>query len=171
MNEITVACLCDPNESHPPNESRHLAGDVVRFRETIDFRTAAIARKSIAWLKSEDPDAGVPEILAMLSEFYLLHCIESWTLCDAKGKGLEVNKANVRAYVLAKSDVAFTLADFADDLYTEQVLLPLVATVRSSSPPTPTGASTSATNGSGGSPKRSRRSSTASTPTVATAPI
>ena len=78
MTDVTVACLC------PPDGTRHPAGETVTFRETLDFRTASIARKSVEWLRYEDPEADVPEVLAVLSEFYLLHCIESWTLRDAR---------------------------------------------------------------------------------------
>lgn len=165
MADITVTCLC------PPDGSRHPEGEVVTFRDTLDFRTASIARKSIAWQKNEDPDADVPEVLAMLSEFFLLHCISSWTLRDAKGKAIEVNKANVREYVLPRDQIAFQLADFADDLYTERLLLPLAETAPSSSPPTPTNGSTSATKASGPRPTRSKPSSTESMPTAAIAPI
>lgn len=165
MNELTIACLC------PPDGSRHPAGDVVKFREKLGFRIAATARKSMAYLKNEDPDTSVPDVLAMLSEFYLLYCIESWTLRDAKGKPLEVNKANVREYVLSNDEAAYALSDYADDLYTDLIFDPLVRTVLASSRPTPTNGSTSAKNGSGKSPKRSKPSSTASTPTAVIAPI
>lgn len=163
MNTTTrVRCLC------PPDGSRHPEGEAITFRERLDFRTALLARKSIAWLKNEDPDSGVPEILALLSEFYLLNCIESWTLRDAKGKPLEVSKTNIRSQVLA-STAAFDLADFADDIYTDQVLLPLAAAGSSSSLPSPTNGSTSPTPGNGPSRRPSKRSSIANTRTVATA--
>jgi hypothetical protein len=113
----------------------------------------------------------VPEVLAMLSEFYLLHCIESWSVRDAKGKPVEVTKAAVREYVLSKPAVAFALADEADGLYSDLILLPLAQMGSTSSPPTRTNGSTSATSDSGASPKRSRRSSTVSTPTGAIAPM
>jgi hypothetical protein len=165
VNQVTVACLC------PPDGTRHPDGEVVTFRETIDFRTAAIARKSIEWLRYEDPDADVPEVLAVLSEFYLLHCIEAWTIRDAKGKPVEVSKPAVRQYVFSNQVASFELAEAADELYQEVILLPLVAQASKSSQPTRTNGSTSATSGSGASPRRSRRSSTASTPTVVTAPM
>lgn len=164
MNEVTVACLC-------PGGTRHPAGERVAFRERLDFRTAAIARKSIAWLNTEDPDASVPEYLAMLSEFYLLHCIERWTICDAKGKPVEVNKANVKTYVLSNQEAAFTLSEVADELYGEVLLAPLAQKASSSSPPTLTNGSISATSEPGTTPKRSRRSSTESIQTVAIGPI
>jgi hypothetical protein len=175
VNEITVACLC------PPDGTRHPAGETVAFRETIDFRTAATARKSIAWMQQEDPLAGPPDILAMLEEFYLLHCIASWSIRDAKGKAVEVSKAAVREYVFPHTEVAFRLADFANGLYEDVVLGPLVAMASDSSSSTPTNGSTSARkssatktashSGSGASQTPSKPSSTESIPMAAIAPI
>lgn len=165
MNDVTVTCLC------PPDGTRHPDGEVVTFRETIDFRTASIARKSVEWLRYEDPEADVPEVLAVLSEFYLLHCIERWTIRDAKGKPVEVSKAAVREYVLPNATAAFDLAEAADELYQEVILLPLVARASKSSPPTLTNGSTSPPKPSGRSRKPLKPSSTVNTPTVAIAPI
>jgi hypothetical protein len=162
VSDTTVGCLC------PPDGSRHPEGDTLTFPDQLDFRTAITARKAIGWLKNEDPEAGVPEVLALLSEFYLLNTIGAWTVRDEKGKPVPVTKANLRQYLLP-TEAAFDVADFADELYARQVLLPLATTASSSSPPTRTNGSTSATPGSGRTRKPSKPSSTGSIPTGDTA--
>lgn len=159
--EATVAeCLCPDSATHPD-------GETIGFREKLDFRTLASARWAIEWAKSEDRGE-VGEIMGMLTEFYLLHCIESWTLKDGK-KPLELTKDNIRDRILTRPDVAFQLGDVADSLYSQDVILPLVRRAASSSATSLNGASTSATNGNGKSPKHSKRSLTSTTRTVATA--
>lgn len=161
-NAATVACLC------PPNGQRHANGDTITFREKIDFRTALTARKAISWMKEEDPTTDVPDVLAMLSEFYLTHLISSWTLRDVKGKAIEPSRANIERYVL-DSEAAFDLAEFADGLYSDRILGPLVPKASTSSRRTSTGDSTSATPGHGTSRARpSTPSLTEPTPMVAT---
>lgn len=161
--DVTIGCVCPPVGGQRPHES-----DTVTLRETLDFRTAALARKSISWLKTEDPDAGVPDMLAMLSEFYLLNCIEAWSLRD-RGKPIEPTRANIRAYLLADQEAAFTVADEADRIYAPLVILPLASRASTSSPPTPTAEPTSATKPIGRKSTPSKPSSTASTPMAATA--
>lgn len=163
MNTAVVGCLC------PPDGSRHPAGDEVTFRETLGFRDVLGFQRAIGWFNDQNPDADVPETLTFLSEWYLLHCIESWTLADAKGKRLQVSKANVSEYVLTKFEPAIELANFADELYTKVLLLPLANKGETSSPRSRMNGSTSATPGSGKSPTRSKRSSTTSTQMAATA--
>lgn len=133
---MTVACLC-------PGGTRHPNGDTIVFAEIITFRKAMLARKSIGWAKAEDDGVDVPDVLALLAEFYLIHLIESWSIRDEKGKPVEVNRANVEKYVLA-SEAAFDLAEFADELYQGRILGPLAQKASSSSPDTSTNGSTSA---------------------------
>lgn len=161
--KTTVGCLC------PPNGQRHPNGDTITWRETLDFRTALAARKAVSWARTEDESVDVPDVLALLSEFYLTHCIESWTLRDAKGKAIEVSRPAVEQYILP-TDAAFDLAEIADDLYSDRILGPLVAAASTSSPPTPTNGSTSATRGRGKAsrPKPSTPSSITPTPMAAT---
>jgi hypothetical protein len=114
--------------------------------------------------------AETPEIMAALTETYLLLGIASWSVVDAKGKAVEPNKATIREYLLSRPDTAMTVGDAADALYSDAVLLPLVSRVSNSSPATSTNGSMSRTNGSAPkAPKRSKRSSTTTTPTDATA--
>lgn len=163
---VRIDCICPLRAG---GEVRHPDGDTVTLRERLDFRAALTARNTITWLKNEDPDAGVAEILAALTETYLLVGIESWSLVDAKGKPVEVSKAAIRDLLANHPDGAMQVGDAADALYTEAVLLPLLARAATSSPPTPTGASTSASPPSSTKPpKPSRPSSITTTPTDAT---
>ena len=158
----TIECVCPPKADGTP---RHVT-DEVTLREKLDFRGALVARNEVAVLKSEDSDAGVAEILAVLTETYLLQGIESWTLTDEKGKPLAVTKASVRALMAEHPDAAMTIGDEADGLYTQAVIAPLLARASTSSPPTPITGSTSATTGSSPTPpKRPKRSSTFTTQT------
>lgn len=156
----TIECAC-------PGDVRHPDGDVVTLRERLDFRSALTARNAIVVLKSEDPDASPGEILAALTETYLLVGIESWTLVDARGKPVPVSKAAIRALMDEHQESAMAIGDEADGLYNEAVIGPLVRRASTSSPPTPIGRSTSAR--SGGAPrKRSKPSSTTASPTAVT---
>ena len=164
----TVECLCPPKAT---GETRHPDGDTIELRERLDFRSALTARNTFALLKSEDPDVSVAEIMASLTETYLLLGIRTWSVQDAKGKPVEVNKAAIREYLLSKPDQAMVVGDEADGLYSDAVIAPLVARALSFSPTTPTNGSTSATNGS--SPKHRKppkRSSTTTIPTDDTGP-
>ena len=158
----TIGCICPPKADGTP---RHIT-DEVTLRERLDFRSALWARNTVAVLKQEDAEASVAEILAALTEVYLLVGIESWTLVDAKNKPVPVSKAAIRALLAEHPDEAMTIGDEADGLYTEAVIAPLLARASNFSPPTPIAGSTSATTGSSpGHPKRSRPSSTSTTPT------
>jgi hypothetical protein len=138
---MNIECICPPKADGSP---RHPAGDTVTLRERLDFRAALTARNTMILLKTEDPDAGTAEILAALTETYLLVGIESWSVVDAKGKPVEPTKAAIREVLLSRPDIAMTVGNAADDLYSAAVLLPLVAMAQTFSPPTPTNESTSA---------------------------
>jgi hypothetical protein len=161
----TIACICPPRDG----ASRHPDGDTVTLRDKLDFRGSLTARNAFLVLKAEDPDATTAEVLAVLTETYLLLGIESWTLVDAKGKAVPVTKAAIRDLLLSHPDAAMTVGDEADALYSEAVISPLVARASTSSPTTPTAVSTSAT--SGPSPRRPRRSKPSSTASTRTAGI
>ena len=159
-----IDCIC-PRKAD--GEPRHPDGDDVELRERLDFRGLLTARNAFAYVKQEDPNADWPEVLAVLSEQYLLLGIRDWTVVDARGKRIEPSKAAIREHLLSNPDEAIKVADEADDLYTEAVLAPLVARALNSSAPTPISASTSATNGSAKTPRtRSRPSSTSTTQTA-----
>lgn len=159
---VTVGCLCPPKAT---GEVRHATGDTIELRERLDFRSALTARNTFAMMKQEDPDTSAAEILAALTEVYLLLGIASWSVVDGKGKPVEPNKAAIREYLLSKPDVAMTVGDAADELYSEAVITPLVVRAQNSSLPSPTNGSISATNGSHPKPRKpSKPSSTTTTP-------
>lgn len=142
---VPITCPC-PGSPHPE-------GDTVVLRDKLGYHEAMTIRKAIA-LAREEADAGseraiAAEILATLSEFYVLMGVESWTLVDGKGVPLPMSKANIRTVLFESPDVDL-LVDAADALYNEAILLPLLARANPSSPPMPTrspatGSSTSAT--------------------------
>lgn len=161
---VQVACLCPPRADGTP---RHPDGDEITLRERLDFRGAATVRNSIALLKSADPDASFAEVLAVLTEQYILAGVTLWTVLDADGKPLPVTKPNLRSLLLANDVAATLVGDVADGLYSEQILGPLVQAASRSLPPTPTDESTSpATDSPSESPTPSSPSSTTITPTA-----
>lgn len=140
----------------------------------LDFRSAVTIRNAVIWLKqTEDPGAGFAEILGLLTEQYVLCGITSWTLVDSENDPVPVTKANIRERLLERADMAnlAALADAADGLYAEKVMLPLAASLSASSPRTPTDASTSVPSGSQSEPQKlSKPSSTTSSQTDGTEP-
>lgn len=171
-NSITVpVCLC---------EGAH-TDETITFRYPVGFRDMAIAQRAITLWRQLGMT--LPDVLGRLVEFYLLNLIADWTLVDKKRKPLPVTRENVQARIIDGNPlVALDLADFADDLYAETILRPLVERVFKFSQASPTEDSTSppppAQNGisktssvtpSGKSPKPSKRSSTSTTQTGAIA--
>lgn len=147
----TIECVCPPK---PDGSVRHPNGDTVNLRETLDFRSALTARNTVILIKQEDPDASAAEILASLTEVYLLVGVKSWTLTDARGKAIEPNRTTIREFIAEHPQEAMEVGDAADMLYSEAVITPLVARASSSSPPTPIAASTSVTNGRSPGPRK-----------------
>ena len=158
----TIPCTCPPNKDGEPRHTE----DTVTFRDRLDFQGAVTIRKAIGFLYANDPDAGPDEVLALMSTQYLLLGITSWSRVDEKGKPLEATRTAIRSFLDEHPDEAMTLVDPADDLYREQVLLPLLQKAQASSPPTPTSGSTSArTDGSEKRPRPLKRSSTSTSRT------
>lgn len=166
MMDVRIACPCPPRDG----QTRHPNDDTVTLRERLDFRSVTAIRQAVALIEKEDSPLYAAEILATLTEGYVLYGIESWTLTDEKGKPLPVSKAAIRERVLSDVVTASMVGDAADEQYGEQVLLPLLARASSSSPASPTVTSMSPPTPSGPSrrPKRSRPSSTTTSPTAAT---
>src|SRR4051812_49220185 len=119
----TIDCICPPGGDGEP---RHPDGDTVTLRERLDLRGALTARNAFLVAKAEDPDMGAGEILAVLTETYLLVGIESWTLADGRGKAVPVNRAAVRDFIAEHPEAAMVVGDEADSLYSEAVVTPLV---------------------------------------------
>jgi hypothetical protein len=165
---MKIECVCPPKADGQP---RHPAGDTIKLRPKLDFRSSLTMRNAIAVAKAEDPDCSVEEILAILTEHYLLAGIESWSLLDVRGKAIPVSKAAIREFLDGHPDEAMEVGDEADGLYAQAVMRPLLQRASSSSPPTPTNGSTSPTMAI--SPPRrkpSKPSSTTTTQMAATGP-
>ena len=163
----TIECVCPPKAD---GGIRRPDGDTVTLRPRLDFRAGLAARNEVIILKQEDEQASTADILAVLTETYLVSGIVSWSLVDAKGKVLPVTRASIRAFLDDHPQEAMVVGDEADGLYSQAVIAPLVKRAQASSPPTPITGSTSATNGSSPErPKPSKRSSISTTPTGGTA--
>lgn len=160
--DVQIACVCTAGHDT----------DTVTLRERLDFRAATAIRNSVAFAKLEDPDIGTGELLAILTEGYLLHGIEAWTLTDEKGKPIAVSKPEIRARLLADPLLAEAIGEAADALYQPAILGPLVNRALTSSNTSPTAASTSASRASGTKrPKPPKPSSTTTIQTGGTATI
>ncbi len=161
----TIRCICPVTRD---GSVRHPDGDTVTVKDKLDFVGAVAVRNVIALLSGE---VGVndADILAALSEAYLYHGVESWTLVDEKGKSIPVSRETIHDYLLAEPLEAMLVSDEADALYQPAVVLPLVERALGSLRTTLTAASTSATTPSSEPhPTPSSPSSTSTTPTDAT---
>lgn len=156
----TIDCVCP---AKPDGSTRHPDGDTIDLRQRLDFRGGLTARNVISLSIREDPEISEADIFAGLTETYLVHGIESWTLVGDDGKPLPVTKANIRA--LLERDIAdiLPLVDEADELYSAAVVLPLLARASKSSPSLPTTASTSPTTPSSSMPPMPSQPSSTST--------
>jgi len=162
--DVSIPCICPPKGDEPRHEA-----DRISLRDTLDFRTAISLRNSVAILYAEEPDADLGDVMAVLTDGYLTRGIESWTLVDEKGKPVPVSRAAIRDRLLSNLEVAETVGDVADELYSPVVMLPLLRRASKSLPATPTEGSTSPTTPSSTArPRRSKRSSTSTSLTVVT---
>ena len=169
---MPIRCVCPPKADGSP---RH-AGDTITLRDTLGFVQTQTARNAALLLRQDAVNDGEPldpaEVLAVLTEQYVLQGVSAWTLVGEDGKPIPVSRATLRARLLENDDVddvRTLIADEADGLYARKVMLPLLATAASSSQPTPTASSTSPTPGSGTEP--ADPSSPSSISTIPTAGI
>jgi hypothetical protein len=162
---VTIPCPCPPKAD---GTARH-EQDTVTLADTLDFRTRVTLRQSIRLAGGEEATEG--EMLAALTEAYLLHCITGWTVVDAKGKALSASRANIREVLMGESDIGLVVADAADELYSSRVLIPLLVGVSTSSPGSPTVPSISPKSNGPTPPKPSKPSSTTTTPMAVTGPM
>lgn len=153
--EVPIPCIC-PNTPHE--------GDTVTLADALHFRQATTARNAVYLLRAQDDEASIPEIMAVLTEHYLLLGITGWTLTDEDGKPRPATRAAIREHLLTEDDAATMVGDAADDLYGAAVMRPLLRKASSSSEPSPTTEPTSPSTGTG-SPTPSSLSSTTTTPT------
>lgn len=149
---IVCPCLGTPHET-----------DTVTLRDALDFRSVTAMRHALKDLKREDPDVSWQEILATMTEHYLLFGIESWSLVDDKGEPLPATRPNVRLFLNQRPEQAADLSDVADSLYYSAVMLPLVRRGSRRSLDLPTEASTSPTTGGPSQPPTPLRPSSIST--------
>ncbi len=171
--DVQIACTCPPKAGGEPRHD----SDTVTLHEPI----LPVVRRALIYdlgLLPDDATAG--DRLAMLSEGYILRCIDAWTLWgdveDEKGRTklgpLPPSRDNIRLRILGNDRAFDVLAKAADDLYSEAVLLPLLLWASSSLSDGPTNGSTSpAKNGATHPRKRSRPSSTSTIPMVVTGPM
>lgn len=162
-----IICPCPPLADGAP---RHEA-DTVNLRERLGFVQAESIRNRIAMRQADaGQDLEPEEVLAILTEGYILYGVESWTLADDAGP-LAVTRTNIRAYIVDRWDIAPDVAEDADEAYASAVMLPLLAKASRSLPSTPTEPSTSPSPSTGTEvPTPSKRSSTTTTPTDAIEP-
>ena len=156
---VEIPCVCPPK---PDGQPRHIA-DTIELREKLDFRSALTARNAIALAKEEDDDVSSAEILAVLTETYLILGIQSWSLVDEKGKKIEPSRTAIREFIEAHPDAAMEVGDAADGLYSAAVILPLVARAQKSLQPTQTTGSTSVTTDSLPKPRKPSKPSLTTT--------
>jgi hypothetical protein len=132
--------------------------DLVYLAPSISMAGGLAARAIVI----DEVDQGVDPIRLQerLAVVWIRHGIVGWNLVDEEGQPLPLDEATVRA-ALPYGKGGRLVADKADDLYNEDIMSPLVAMSRSSSPRGRTNGSTSATPAS--TRKRRSPSSTATT--------
>ena len=161
----TIDCICPVK---PDDTKRHPDGDTITVRPALDFQGAVTIRNLIALMAGE-VGVGDADILAALSETYLYHGVESWTLVDARGQSIPVTRENIHDHLLSRPLAAMLVSDEADALYQPAVVLPLVERALGSLRSTQTDGSTSATTPSSEPPPTpSSPSSTSTTQTDGT---
>lgn len=163
--DVRIVCICDPKGDAP----RHPDGDNVSLRDKLGMVHVQTLRYAVQVLRNQDERASLAQILATMSEHYVLVGIEAWSVVDAKGRAIDPTSDEIRERLLTNIEAAMTVSDAADGLYWD-VMLPLLMRGSQSSPPTPTDESTSAKSDDSESPtqpvetSKSRSSSTAAKP-------
>lgn len=161
---MRIDCIC-PLKG---DEVRHPDGDDVTLRPYLGFVGATAVRHIIGY--REDGDDRI-DVLAAITETYLLYGIDSWTVTDGQGKPVEITRDHIRERMALYPLSFIPLGDQAHELYSEAVVIPLLGPVSTSSRRTQTGASTSRTSASSTTRTRGRSkpSSTTTSPTDDTA--
>jgi hypothetical protein len=144
-----------------------LDGETFQFLARLPFRAVATIRYNVGTARQEaGEDLSPGEVMAVLSEGYLLFGLAKWSLKTP------INRPAIREQVLDNPERGPVLSDRADAIYSEQVLLPLVKLAGRLSPSTQTNGSISPTMDSLPSPrKRSKRSLTSTSLTDSTEAI
>ena len=154
--DVLITCKCPGQHGQ----------DTITFFDRLDFRRAMTIQKALGFIETTNPATRPAEVLAVLSEYYLLYGVQSWTIVGTDKKRVAVNPDSVRAELLEHPD-AWMLVEAADAQYQEQVLLPLVNRASGSSQTSQTEKSTSP-KPAPKTRKRSPRSSISTIPTVDT---
>lgn len=135
--DVPITCPCPLKGG----AIRHPEGDTVMLRERLSFHDALAIRKASALAKDglENPSERelAAEILATMSEFYVLMGVEAWTLVDSQDQPLPVLRSTIRSVLLDSPDIDL-IVEAADSMYNPVVLLPLLHRANPSSPTTPT---------------------------------
>lgn len=162
--DVQIPCICPPKG----DEVRHPSGDTVTLKDTLGFADMQTLRYAVKVVKTSDQRASVAQILAVMSEHYIIVGVSAWSVVDERGKPVEPTPDELRDRLMSHMDAVIAVSDAADDLYLA-VMLPLLQRASTSSPPTPTSESTSPTTDSSEKPpKPSKRSSITTIPTAAT---
>jgi hypothetical protein len=151
MNEsIPVRVRECPDGSHPD-------GDVVYLRPKLDLEGGIAARQDVDAVRSTNEDLDTFLIRRWMVTF-CKYGATGWNLHDKDKTEPWPFDVDV---LLADHDLAYPVADKADDLYRESVMRPLLARLSPTSPDGETATSTSRPMTSTGTPRRrsSRRSS------------
>ena len=161
---VDVACPC-PGAPHET--------DTVRLRPKLGLRAGVSLQGQIVAARNAR-EAGIEvnetEVYAALTEGYLLHGVAEWTFTDAEGAPIPVTPDTIRSVLLDDFALASPVADRADALYAQAVILPLVDLGSTSLPRSRTNGSTSVpTTPTRKRQKRSRPSSTSTSLTGVTA--
>ena len=161
MSELVAVEVPCPTGAHPD-------GDFVYLRPQLDLAGGYAARRQINELAD---GATSSEVEGLLMDVYLRHGVADWTLHDADGKALAVNRQSIREQLIQGDlDRALMIGNRADALYSPAVVTPLAKRAAEFSRASRRGGSTSASTDSTPSPrKRSKRSSTSTTQTADTA--
>jgi hypothetical protein len=135
----------------------------VYLRPVLEWSHVSAIKWSILARKEEaGVDLSTGEVLGLLQEGYLTYGIVRWDL------PVPLTRLSVKSEILSHTERASIVAEKADELYSEQVLLPLVRMGSRLSRPTSTNGSTLVTTGSSVAPRKpSKRSSTSISPMAA----
>ena len=161
--DVTIICPCPVKAD---GGTRHPDGDTVTLKDTLDFRSVTAIRTNIGLLEDA---TNIGDVMATLTEGYLIYGIASWTLVDDKGKPLPVSRVNIAERILSDIATASIIGDNADEVFGEKVVLPLLNRAGTSSPPSPTAPTSAPSAASTASsvrpPRRSKPSSITTIPT------
>lgn len=161
---MRIDCICPPKGGKP----RHPKGDTVTLRDALDFEAVSSIRWAAAIQQTTDPGVTYAEMFGLVSKFFVLYGIGSWSVVDAEDKPVEVSPNAIRTQLLIHPRQASIVADAADDKF-GAVMRPLLIEELNSSPDTPTDESTSPPTASSEKPQKPSKPSSISTiPTVAT---